>query len=544
MKTLYRSILGISAFLVLFNSQAQTIGGGNIHGNFSSDVQYYRKDTAIGTKPISDKTGIAAYGNLIYTNDNFSAGLRYETYTNAVLRGLNDKYNNSGIPYRFATYSADKLEVTIGNYYDQFGNGLIFRTYEEKTLGIDNAMDGVRVKFTPVKGLILKGIYGKQRNYFSLGDGIVRGGDAELQLNEAIAPLAGSKTYFTIGGSVISKYQKDNDPIYHTPENVAAGAGRFNINRGGYNLNAEYAYKANDPSLDNGYIYKPGNALMLSSGYSQKGFGAVVSAKRLDNMAFRSDRNATTTELNINFLPPISKLQTYQLATIYPFATNPNGEMGLQGEVYYLFRPGSVIGGEYGTNISLNASVVNSIDTVQLSDTRQSYSSDPLKFGKDVYYRDFNIEVSKKINKELKVVLTYINLMQNIKTIPRVSGYIGPVNANIVVADVTYKFTARQTVRTELQSLTTKEDMGNWAQGLIEYSLPGWIVSVYDQYNYGNPTDYKRLHYYNAAVAYVHGATRISIGYGRQREGLLCVGGICRQVPASNGVSLSITSSF
>ena len=44
---------------------------------------------------------------------------------------------------RYATYSIDNLEITAGNYYDQLGSGLIFRSYEEKGLGIDNAMDGV-----------------------------------------------------------------------------------------------------------------------------------------------------------------------------------------------------------------------------------------------------------------------------------------------------------------------------------------------------------------------------------------------------------------
>ena len=31
---------------------------------------------------------------------------------------------------------------------------------------------------------------------------------------------------------------------------------------------------------------------------------------------------------------------------------------------------------------------------------------------------------------------------------------------------------------------------------------------------------------------------------GKQREGLLCIGGVCRQVPASNGMTFSLTTSF
>jgi len=54
----------------------------------------------------------------------------------------------------------------------------------------------------------------------------------------------------------------------------------------------------------------------------------------------------------------------------------------------------------------------------------------------------------------------------------------------------------------------------------------------------------RHLHYYNVAAGYTQGATRIALRYGRQREGLLCVGGVCRYVPQSTGLTLSITSSF
>jgi hypothetical protein len=65
-----------------------------------------------------------------------------------------------------------------------------------------------------------------------------------------------------------------------------------------------------------------------------------------------------------------------------------------------------------------------------------------------------------------------------------------------------------------------------------------------DVYNYGNETDAKQVHYYKAAAGFMKGTTQISLSYGKQREGILCVGGVCRAVPAANGLLLSITSSF
>jgi hypothetical protein len=45
-------------------------------------------------------------------------------------------------------------------------------------------------------------------------------------------------------------------------------------------------------------------------------------------------------------------------------------------------------------------------------------------------------------------------------------------------------------------------------------------------------------------VGYIRGGNRFTVNYGRQRAGIFCVGGVCRQVPASNGLSISVTSTF
>ena len=88
-------------------------------------------------------------------------------------------------------------------------------------------------------------------------------------------------------------------------------------------------------------------------------------------------------------------------------------------------------------------------------------------------------------------------------------------------------------------------DKGNWATILLEYNVsPHWYFSVMDQYNYGNPEADLRLHYFYGSFGYIRESTRISVGYGRQRAGLFCVGGVCRFVPASNGLTLNFTQSF
>ena len=89
------------------------------------------------------------------------------------------------------------------------------------------------------------------------------------------------------------------------------------------------------------------------------------------------------------------------------------------------------------------------------------------------------------------------------------------------------------------------EDQGNWATALVEYTIsPSWFFAVLDQFNYGNQEAEKRIHYLFGSVGYIHNANRFSISYGRQRAGIFCVGGVCRVVPASNGLTFSMTSTF
>jgi hypothetical protein len=56
--------------------------------------------------------------------------------------------------------------------------------------------------------------------------------------------------------------------------------------------------------------------------------------------------------------------------------------------------------------------------------------------------------------------------------------------------------------------------------------------------------DVEELHYPLGAVAYTRGANRFQMNYGRQRAGIFCVGGVCRQVPAASGFSFSVSSTF
>lgn len=525
---------------------------GEVHGNIQVEAQYYLEDSLIDAPIVEEKVAMNGFGNVNYINGPITAGVRFESYQNALL-GYPEGYRGNGIPYRYFTYTGEQVEFTVGNFYEQFGNGLIFRTYEERGLGYDNVMDGIRVGFNIGNAAKIKGIIGNQRIFFDLGEGIVRGIDLEVSVNDALSFFKESGHRLSIGGSFVSKYQEDNNTELILPENVGSGAVRLDYRFKNVHFGGEYVRKANDPSFDNGFIYRNGEVLYLQGAYSRSGLGINVSAMRSDNMSFRSEREQEQANLLINFVPALTRQHTYNLlASLYPYATQPLGQMGGQVDITKKFKRKTFLGGRYGTGISLNMSTFYNIDTNLVYDSRREsnpnlayeYESDFFSFG-EKYWTEINVELTKKFSKFFSLIFDYSYLEYNQNVIEGKTNPYELIYASVAVADMTFHLNQKHAIRTELQGLFTEQDKGSWATWLIEYTYaPHWYIALMDQYNFGNDDPKKQLHYYNVSTGYNNKGTRIMLSYGRQRAGIFCVGGVCRVVPASNGFYISVTQSF
>lgn len=578
--------LQIFLFVILLPTAAFSQGfldGAKVTGNAQIDAQFYAEDDKLG---ITDSTlnyrkfGMNGYTNLLYTAGDFSAGLRMEAYLNPML-GFDQRYEGVGIPYWFARYKTETFEMTAGNFYEQFGSGLILRSWENWTLGYDNSIYGFNANFSPVQGIKLKGLVGVQRYFWEpykeSNRGIVKGVDGDFYLNEIFEGLAESKTRINLGASFVSKYEKVPTVTYVTdsaylvdsvewnqqtvyemnlPYNVGSWAARTSISHGGISFFVEYAEKGNDPNATNSYIFKKGNAIYSSLSLSTKGLGIFLSTKWIDNMSYKSKLTETGNPpmLDINYLPAISKEHTYSMAALYPYATQPNGEFGFQGQVDYKIPKDTKIGGKYGTSITFNYSLAKSIekDTLPASPITGSlagtdgYETSFLSIGDLTYYKDLNLLIERRLSSKWKGILGYYNQSYNKNVIEdNIYNDDHMVDATIAILDLTYKITRRNSLRMEAQGLWTKEDKGDWAALLFEYNVsPKWTFSVQDEFNYGNPDAEMQVHYFNLAFGYTQNTTRFAVRYGRQREGLVCIGGVCRYVPASTGFGLTITSSF
>lgn len=549
MKKVCTLLFLLGAFVVSAQEQ------GYFYGEFETNAQWLQDDKDIGFTTPEDPFRANSYLQLNYNYGKITAGLQYEAYLPSALLGYDPILNGeNGVASYYVNYRDEKFDITAGYFYEQFGSGLILRSWEDRQLGINSALRGIRVKANLTRDLDITALYGEQRIGFDVSDGAVQGIDANLSLSNL---LGFEQVMLKLGASFVSRYQtNNNDP--NIPNTVNAYSGRLDFSYRNFYGNMEAITKDEDVIVNEGSIGSPqlfdGTAVLLNLGWSMRGMGVNASFRRLENFSFYSDRYAEGNTYNqqmINYVPALTKQQDYLLTNIYVYSSQPRlfmsseaekraGEVGTQVDFFYTFDRETSLG-KYGTKIAANFSYWAGIDA-DFDLDGQVY--DPKFIGSGPrYYQDFNIEIKNRWSSLWQSAVTFQNV-----TIDKGAALGGPlgtqgdIKANIGVIDVTRRFAKGKSLRAEVQHLWTDQDRGNWAAGVIEYNFNSTFgIYVTDSYNYGSD---EKPHYYNVGGSYSKGNTRFSLNYGRQRGGLLCVGGVCRYVPENTGLSASLLVNF
>lgn len=528
---------------------------GYFYGELETNAQYLQDDESIGVTAPEDPFRANSYLKLNYNYGNITVGLQYEAYLPSALLGYDPILNgDNGVATYYVNYRDEKFDITAGHFYEQFGSGLILRSWEDRQLGINSALKGIRVKAYLTKDLDLTALYGEQRYGFDVSEGVVQGVDANLTLSDL---LGFEKVMLRLGASFVSRYQTNHN-LPNIPATVNAYGGRMDFSYGNFYGGMEAIAKDKDVIVNEGSIASPqlfdGTAMLVNLGWSMRGMGVQASFRRLENFSFYSDRYAEGNTYNqqmINYIPALTKQQDYLLTNIYVYSSQPRlfmsseaekraGEVGTQVDFFYTFDRKTSLG-KYGTRIAANFSYWAGIDA-DFDLDGQVY--DPKFIGSGPrYYQDFNMEIKNRWSSLWQSAITYQNVViDKGAALGGPLGTQGEIKADVIVLDVTRRLGKGRSLRGEVQHLWTEQDRGNWAAAVLEYYFNSNIgVYVTDSYNYG--TDDKP-HYYNIGGSYSKGNTRFSLNYGRQRGGLLCVGGVCRYVPENTGFSASLLVNF
>lgn len=515
-------ILCLSSSKIIAQSSSG-ITNGHISGSFESYSQLYQSDKKINAILPQDRLASNNFLKLDYTVKKIAIGIQHESYL-PTIAGFPFVLNQSKVVNKYFRYTDTDFEIQVGDFYEQFGSGLIFRSWENRQIGINNALEGVKLQVRPTSFLNLKVVYGRQRKVFDYANSVVRGFDAEIDFSKIRKNYQGN-TFVKLGLSYVGRYQQYTGPDPSFPATINAYGTRIDITGKNGSFSAEYIYKSKDPNPTNGFNQRTGGALLINTGITGDNIGINLSLRSLKNFDFRGERDAIGTSVPVNFIPALTRQHDYLTSNIYVYNPQAAGEVGGQIDLFYQIEGSR----KKPTRISINFAQYRALSTNQKL----------ISISNNRYFSDLNIEWKKKWNTKWNTTLAYHNVFYNKSVIE--GGIYENTNANIFIMNNLLKYSKNKSFRFEIQALFSRQDNGSWVAAVTEFGFaPAWNFYLSDLYNYG----ILDTHYPNAGGSYTKNGARFSLGYGRQRAGLICIGGVCRFVPAATGFTATLTKTF
>lgn len=531
---------------------------GEFSGNFQNTNQFYVNDPKIGTNTTQYKRELSSSDAWLYLNyklKGFNFNLRYDVFNNSPLFNPSEAFTKSGIGIWSVSKDIDKFNITVGYFYDQFGTGMVFRAFEDRNLGLDFAINGARVIYTPNENTQIKAFTGLQKFRFDVRPEVIKGLNIEhrIEVNDnlnfqlgasAVNRTIDQNTMNTIVGA-INNYELRNRfiPTY----NVYLGNIYNTLSYKKFSLYTEYCQKSQEaifnPILDRMEL-RDGRVYYTSLSYSTKGLGINAQYKRIESFSLRTSPLENLNLGMIAYLPSLTRQNTYRLLARYNAVVQELGENAIGME--FTIKPQGAYFKKHQTTININTSVVTAKDNFD------SKSLNPFDFEKDTarYFREHYIDVSHKFNKKFKAMLgfQYINYNQQLFEL-KGKDY-EYVTAKTYFGEVTYKLTPTRSLRVEAQYLETKQDLGSFINGTVELNIaPHYSFSVGDMVNVNRVirdanASQDLIHYWNVFGSYTYKTTRLTGGYIKQVEGVNCTGGVCRVEPAFSGVRVTLQTNF
>jgi hypothetical protein len=525
-------------FLALCGFTAGSFAQGTLSGDFMMNANFVQRDSAIGANTSLYRkylSGGEAWLSLRYNYKGFTATVRMDAFQNSYLYNPNlDPFSSFGIGAWSLSKDIGDLSITGGYIYDQIGSGILFRSYEDRGLLIDNALVGARLKYKLTDNISVKALAGQQKDVSAVNKfyaPVIKAVDIEGDFNAGnvhLSPGIGAlnrtldqTSYNSVRNTVINL---PSDQQFMPQYNTYAFTGYNMLSVGAFNWYVEGAYKTHEAIVDlNGKLAdKDGNVVFTTLGFAQKGIAVNLTGKRTENFVMRTSPNEVLIRGLMNWQPIVARLRPQRLMARYTPASQDLSEQAANLDV--LLTPGENL------DITATATYIDRLDNTKLY--RELYA--------EAEYRGF----------EKWIINGGVQYMQYNQAVYQVVPNVPVVEAITPFAEVTYKINKKQSVRAEVEYMNTEQDAGPWAFALVEYNIaPKLSFSISDMYTVnlkeGNTSNIsKPTHFYNFFVAYTKGANRFTASYVRQPAGINCTGGVCRYEPAFSGLKLAVTTSF
>lgn len=545
--------------------QSKDSDKGQFSGNLLMTYQKYIRDDSIGanTKVYKENTASAdAWLFMQYRIKGYSFILRYDAFNNSPLLDPQSAYTNHGVGFWQINKSIDKLDITMGSFYDQFGTGILFRAYEQRQIGIDYAIQGMRLKYNINDKWAIKGFAGNQKgnikNRFGFANQVISGLNIEGNLDLGKDGKFGA---LQVGASAVNRTldRETMDRLvatintydladrFYPKYNVYGGNAYFTYTKDNFSWTVEGNLKSKEAIMedDSKFHLTGGKVLYTSMSWGKGGWnlgnqkasvGLNVQARHVDHFSFRTAPTENLLNGLVSYLPSMTRQNTYRLLSRYNAPGQAMGEDGIQGEIE--FKP------RKGTQIFFNGSYVQTLaSNGKLNKATGAMEAEKL-------FSENYLEVVQKIGKHDKLKLGIQRIVYNQTRYESEPEYV-PVKTITPFGEWLHTLDQGRSLRIEWQYLNTKNDQGSFANLMIEmFVRKNLSIAVADMVNVV-PHRYERmiiadkvLHYPTFFVGYTEKNTVFTLAFLKQQQGVNCSGGICREEPAFSGVRFTVSSNF
>jgi len=456
--------------------------------------------------------------NLDYQQRNVSAGVRFEVFqpndpNPSISRGRS-RYADIAFKYvgvRVGT-SHEGAALTVGNYYALFGRGLILKSYEDRSIRVDNNLLGVKAVGN-YAGVTFTALTGQALNFSGERADILHALDIEWN----------GLGFLGVGGTFAA----------HQPD--AAGAARTRLaslriqpRLGSFDFYGEYGIKQNNDIReaafgDDGGII--GRALYGSAGWYLGPFSVVGEYKLYDNYGFRTSDQSSL----YNSPPSLRRDYSYILLNRHPSPTDPDNEQGFQLE-------SNLTAGEE-TSLNASYSLTRTLDAGSYYQRILKTSSLPRTAFREAY-----AQVTRLWTDEL--------------TLSAALGYREEFASNTKavtpVLDLRYALSATHSLRgiiehQQVTDRTTTEKYFDDVLTLEFHSAPDLSLSLVVEMQTREPASgsRERTWWGFTQVGFkIADHTDGTLLVGSRQAGNICVGGVCRYEPEFRGIELKLMSRF
>lgn len=505
--------------MLLVAAPASAIESISVHGLNQAE---YSLNTSSNRDTTQTKEIFEEWLDLDVRLDDVLIGFRFEAFQPHELspRSAPPDSVREGIVQRYAQVDFEGGSVRAGNFYEIFGRGLLFRAYEERSIRVDNNLDGALFlgSIGPVKG---KAFSGRMRD---IGPGsedrkdVLHGFDLEGDVGHGLS----------VGGSYLLQTTRSENPydyaIPPAPQHEEAIGGRFSWCRDYFD------------------VYGEGGRINRFHGMEESGTGyyGSVSAYPVDFLSFTVEAKEYTqfrfsprgSDTDYNNPPSLTRETSYTLISRSPHQLNADDEKGFQVE--------AVVTPLDGALVTLSRSETAHVDGDLFRHGGLSYNE---------WYADWKQDVGERW-----VVAAAYDYISDSKT---------AIQNHTSVFDVEYITGGEWAIRGEYQ-YQQSEGVASYTVGpgnmlipvdgfarnhlaLIEctvnYNLT--VSAVGEHATSFEPTEVPKDDFAYVQVDYrISQANYLSVTAGRRQAGFVCVGGVCRFEPSFEGVEVKLLTSF